>query len=339
MRHETDRGESDMASSATAGEALAGFGVSSFAKSLFLGQLHEDMAFPYPTFRPGEEQRVHQLIASFREFAAEHYDARRVEEQRWVGDDIIKGLGELGVMGLYIPERYGGQGLSQTGYCRVSQEFGLVDGTLAVVMGVHQSIGTKGIYLFGSDEQKDRFLPDLAAGRKLAGFALTEPQAGSDVAGGQSRARRRPDGAWVLNGGKRWIGNGGKDVVVTFARVDDDGGAGDAGLIALIVTRGMEGFEAPERYDTMGLRANDLRRLEFHDVVVPPENVLGEPGEGFKIAMNVLNNGRMALATGSAGGARKLIDAAVEHVRERRQFGFRLADFELVKDKIGWMGS
>ena len=124
-------------------------------------------------------------------------------------------------MGLYVPEEYGGQGLSQTGYCRVSEAFGQVDGTLAVVMGVHQSIGMKGIVLFGSDEQKQRFLPDLASGRKLAAFALTEPGAGSDVHGLSSRAVRQPDGSWLLNGEKRYIGNGSRaDVLVTFARCD-----------------------------------------------------------------------------------------------------------------------
>ncbi len=121
-------------------------------------------------------------------------------------------------MGLYVPEYHGGQGLSQTGYCRVSEEFGRIDATLAVVMGVHQSIGMKGIHLFGSDEQKERFLPDLAAGRKLAGFALTEPTTGSDAYDLDTRAERQADGSWLLNGEKRWIGNGNRDVVVCFAR-------------------------------------------------------------------------------------------------------------------------
>jgi acyl-CoA dehydrogenase family member 9 len=202
---------------------------------------------------------------------------------------------------------------------------------------VHQSIGMKGILLFGSDEQKERFLPDLASGRKLAAFALTEPNAGSDAYHVESRAVQQADGSWVLNGEKRYIGNGSRaGVLVTFARAEVDG---KDRHIALILEQGMEGLEVGERYDTMGLRANDLRRLYFKDLRVPKENVLGEPGEGFRIAMHILNNGRMSLGTGSVGGAKRVLDLAIQHVKERRQFDTPLAEFELVQDKIGWMVS
>ena len=137
---------------------------------------------------PSEQEQVRGLIAALREMP---YDPRQVEEDRWIGDDTIRELGERGLLGLYVPEEYGGQGLSQTGYCRVSEAFAQVDPTLSVILGVHQSIGMKGIVLFGNDEQKARFLPDLASGRKLAAFALTEPEAGSDVHGMETRAERR----------------------------------------------------------------------------------------------------------------------------------------------------
>ncbi len=303
----------------------------SFAKGLFVGELHEDLVTPFPGMSRDEERRVADLSATLHEVAAEVYDARRIEQERWIGDEVIAALGEAGLLGLYVPESHGGQGLSQTGYCRVSEEFGRIDATLAVVMGVHQSIGMKGIHLFGSDEQKDRFLPDLAAGRKLAGFALTEPTTGSDAYDLDTRAERQADGSWLLNGEKRWIGNGNRDVVVCFARSEEHG------HVALILTPDMEGFDSPFRYDTMGLRGNDLRHLTFKDVRVPPENVLGEPGDGFKIAMNVLNNGRMSLGTGSVGAVKRLIDMAVERVHDREQFGHPLADFELVQEKIAWM--
>src|SRR5439155_4873660 len=140
-----------------------------------------------------------------------------------------------------------------------------------------------------------------------------------------------------LNGEKRFIGNGSRaGVLVTFARAEV---GGKDRHIALILEKGMDGLEVGERYDTMGLRANDLRRLYFKDLRVPPENVLGEPGDGFKIAMHVLNNGRMSLGTGSVGGAKRMLDLTIRHVKERRQFGTPLADFELVQDKIGWMVS
>jgi acyl-CoA dehydrogenase family protein 9 len=310
--------------------------VSSFAKSLFLGELHEDVVFPYPTPDPAEQDKIRGLVTSLRDLAP-GIDPHAMEEERWVPDDLIAELGERGLMGLYVPEQYGGQGLSQTGYCRVFEEVAQIDGTLSVVLGVHQSIGMKGIVLFGSDEQKERFLPDLASGRKLAAFALTEPNAGSDAYHLESRAVQQPDGSWVLNGEKRYIGNGSRaGVLVTFARAEVDG---EDKHIALILEQGMEGLEVGERYDTMGLRANDLRRLYFKDVRVPKENVLGEPGEGFRIAMHVLNNGRMSLGTGSVGGAKRVLDLAIRHVKERRQFGHPLADFELVQDKIGWMVS
>jgi acyl-CoA dehydrogenase family protein 9 len=312
-------------------------GVSSFAKSLFLGEIQEQIVFPYPKPDSDEQRRVRALNRALREFALESIDPRRIEEERWIGDDVVRGLGELGLCGLYVPVEYGGQGLSQTGYCRVFETFAQIDATVSVVMGVHQSIGMKGIVLFGNDEQKERLLPDLAAARKLAGFALTEPGAGSDAYNIQSRATLQPDGSWKLNGEKCYIGNAGPgSVFVAFARAEV---GGKDRHIALILEKGMEGFETGPRYDTMGLRGNDLRPLYFKDVRVPAENVLGEPGEGFRIAMHILNNGRLSLGTGSVGAAKWLLDQSIVHVKERRQFDRPLADFELVEDKIGWMVS
>src|SRR6266516_3247368 len=231
---------------------------SSFAKSLFLGEIPEEMVFPWPRPRADEQDRIRGLIAAAHEIG-DALDHRKIEEKRWIGDDVIRRLGEAGLCGLYVPERCGGQGLSQTGYARVFETFARIDSTLSIILGVHQSIGVKGINMFGTEEQKERFLPDLAAGRKLAGFALTEPNAGSDAYQIESRAVLEPDGSWVLNGEKRYIGNGGKgSLFTTFARCEVDGRDRH---IALIVERGMKGFEVGERFDTMGLRGNDLRRL------------------------------------------------------------------------------
>ena len=325
-----------MEAATTTQPSAAEQGVSSFAKSLFLGEIHEDLVFPYPVPRESEQERVRDLTRSLREWAST-YDSRKAEEDRWIGDDNIRELGERGLLGLYVPEEYGGQGLSQTGYCRVSEVFAQIDATLSVIMGVHQSIGMKGIVLFGTDEQKQRFLPDLASGRKLAAFALTEENAGSDVYNMETRAVQQPDGSWVLNGEKRYIGNGSKaGTLVTFARTEIDGKDRHT---AFIVESDMDGFEVGHRYDTMGLRANDLRKLHYKDLRIPPENVLGEPGEGFRIAMQILNNGRLSLGTGSVGASKWMLDDLILHVKERRQFGRPLADFELVQEKIGWMVS
>ena len=255
-----------MEAATTTQRPAAGEEVSSFAKSLFLGEIHEEMVFPFPKPEADEQDRIRALNASLRELA-EDIDPAEIEEKRWLGDDLVRQLGERGLCGLYVPRSTAARGCSQTGYCRVFETFAQIDGTLSVVMGVHQSIGMKGIQIFGTDEQKERFLPDLAAGRKLAGFALTEPEAGSDAYNLQSRAVEQADGSWVLNGEKRYIGNGGKgDVFITFARGEV---GGSDRHIALILEKGMQGFEVGERYDTMGLRGNDLRRLYFNDVRVP----------------------------------------------------------------------
>jgi acyl-CoA dehydrogenase family protein 9 len=274
-------------------KAEAEEGVSSFAKSLFLGEIHEELVFPWPETDRDEQDRVRELNSRIREYCAEHYDPRRAEEERWIPDQVLRDLGEIGALGLYVEERYGGQGLSQTGYARVFETIGQIDATLAI--------------------------------------------AGSDAYHVRSRAVEQPDGSWVLNGEKRYIGNGSRaDVITTFARAEV---GGEDKHIALLLEKGMDGLEVGERYDTMGLRANDLRRLYFKDVRVPPENVLGDPGQGFRVAMQILNNGRIGLGTGSVGGAKKLLDLSIDHVKERRQFGRPLADFELVQDKIGWMVS
>ena len=197
----------------------------------------------------------------------------------------------------------------------MSEEFAQIDATLSVIMGVHQSIGMKGIVLFGTDEQKERYLPDLATGPQARRVRADRAERRAPTPTTSSRARsQQPDGSWKLNGHKRYIGNGSKaGVIVTFARAEVDG---KDRHIALILEPDMEGFEVGERYDTMGLRANDLRQLHFNDIRVPPENVLGEPGEGFRIAMHILNNGRLSLGTGSVGGVE--VAARPDHPRTCR---------------------
>lgn len=303
-----------------------------FAARLFCGELHHDRVFPFPRMDPAERAQVEELIAELQAYCDENYDPAQVEADRWVPDTVLRDLGDMGMLGLYVDKEYGGKGLSQTAYCRVFQAIGAIDPTLAVVLGVHESIGYKGIHMFGTDEQKARFLPDLAAGRKLAAFALTEKNAGSDAYHVESTARLQPDGSYVLDGEKRYIGNGSRaDVMTTFARTDT------GSHVALIVESDMDGVEVGERHDTLGLKGNDLRRLRFRDVRVPAENLLGTEGEGFTIGMEILNNGRMSLGAGSAGSARLLLDHAIEHANTRRQFGQPLSDFQLVAHKLGQM--
>ena len=232
---------------------------SSFAKSLFCGEIHEEMVFPWPQPDEAEQERVRGLNRR-RARDRRGIDPRELEEKRWIGDDLVRELGDAGLCGLYVPERYGGQGLSQTGYARVFETFAQIDATLSVVMGVHQSIGFKGIHLFGTDEQKERFLPDLAEGPQARGLRAHRARTRARTpTTSRAAAVQQPDGSWVLNGEKRYIGNGGKgSVFTTFARCEIDG---KDSHIALILESGMKGFEVGERFDTMGLRANDLRRL------------------------------------------------------------------------------
>ncbi|QNE44876.1 acyl-CoA dehydrogenase [Frigoribacterium sp. NBH87] len=301
----------------------------SFTKSLFAGRIASELVLPYPHMAPEEAARVEAAAASAREVLA-GYDPLRAEREGWVGDDTIRELGDRRLTGLFVAEEYGGLGLGQSAYCRVMEEFGRVDGTLATVMGVHQSIGTKPLHLYGTDDQKARWLPDLASGRKLAAFVLTEPNVGSDAYALETRAERQPDGSWVLNGEKRWIGNGDKDVLTVFAR-------SELGHVALVVEKGAEGLSTGPRFETHGLKANHLQRVHFTDVRVPAENLLGEPGDGFRIAMNTLNNGRMSMGTAISGGMKRFLQLSVEHTEARRQFGRPLADFEMVGDKLAWM--
>lgn len=301
----------------------------SFTKSLFTGRVASELAFPWSGFAPDERVRLDAAVADVRT-VLDDYDPWRAEREGWVGDDTIRQLGERGLTGLFVAEEYGGRGLGQSAYCRVMEEFGQVDGALAVVMGVHQSIGTKPIHLFGTDDQKARWLPDLAAGRKLAAFVLTEPNVGSDAYQLETWAERQADGSWLLNGEKRWIGNGDKDVLTVFAR-------SELGHVALVVEKGAEGLSTGPRFDTLGLRANHLQRVRFRDVRVPAENLLGEPGDGFRIAMHTLNNGRMSMGTSISGGMKRFLRLSLEHTGERRQFGRPLADFEMVAEKLALM--
>ena len=301
----------------------------SFTKSLFLGRLDSELVMPYPVMAADERERVHTLASKAREYLVSVYDPMKAERDGWVGDDTIRDLGELGLLGLFVDREYGGQGLSQTGYCRVMEEFGRVDGTLAVVMGVHQSIGTKPIYLFGTDEQKARLLPDLASGRKLAAFALTEPNVGSDAYNLETWAERQSDGSWLLTGEKRWIGNGTiADVTVVWARDVDD-----KQVKGFLVEKGAEGYQAERMLGKASLRAVWQARITLTDVRVA-EAMRLPGGNSFRDTGRVLAGTRYAVAWGALGHATAAYDIAVAYCMERQQFGKPLVRFQLVQDKL-----
>ncbi len=257
---------------------------SSFLKSLFAGDVRQDMIFPYPAMRPEAQDDLRVIIESLREFARDHVKSAEIDRSGSIPPRIFQGLKELGFYGLAIPQEYGGAGLSQTAYCRVFEEICTVDASLAVSLGAHLSIGTKGIVMFGSEEQKQRYLPAIASGERLTAFALTEAGAGSDAAGIQSKAALSADKkAFTLSGGKIWITNGGiADVFTVFAKtLMDEGGEKKEKITAFIVERGFPGFSSGKPEEKLGIHGSNTTSLNFDNIQVPVGNMLGQMGKGF----------------------------------------------------------
>ena len=310
----------------------------SFMKALFHGVIAEDMIFPYPEMPSDDRENTSMILDSVRRYFAAHVDAAKIDREHAIPPEVLDGLKALGLFGLQIPTDHDGIGLSASAYARVMQEVGGLDGSIAVTLGAHQSIGLKGILLFGTPEQKRRYLPKLATGEWTAAFALTEPSAGSDAAAIKTRAELSADGShYILNGAKIWITNGGfADVFTVFARTSSLEEGQKPKITAFIVERGMGVKNGPNEHK-LGIRGSSTTELFFDDVKVPKENVLGEVGRGFKVAMEVLNSGRLGLASGSLGMCEVLLKLALERVNERRAFGRAIGEFGLIKDKISAM--
>ncbi|MEE2755370.1 MAG: acyl-CoA dehydrogenase family protein [Myxococcota bacterium] len=310
----------------------------SFMKAAFHGVIESELIFPYPKMDDEESETVAMILESIRRFAEAYIDPAQIDADHKLSDEILDKMKELGLFGLIIPEAYGGFGLSNTAYARVMEELGSIDPSLAVTIGAHQSIGLKGILLAGNAEQKRKYLPSLATGETVAAFALTEPSAGSDAGSIKTKAELSEDGTeYILNGSKIWITNGRfADVFTVFARTTDPDGSGKPKIIALIVER-QHGVKNGPDEDKLGIRGSSTTDLFFDDTRVPVENVLGEPGAGFKVAMQVLNNGRFGLAAGCIGNNKKLIALATERCNERVAFKKKIGEFGMVKDKIARM--
>ena len=311
----------------------------SFMKSLFHGVIAESVIFPYPEPSEGESDSINAMLESVRRFFAANVDSAKIDAAHEIPKDVLAGLKELGLFGMQIPTEYGGAGMSATGYARVMQEIAALDPAIAVTLGGHQSIGLKGILLFGTEDQKQRYLPKLATGEIVAAFALTEPSAGSDAAAIQTRADKLDDGGFVLNGSKIWITNGGfADLFTVFARTSPAEEGAKPRITAFLVERGM-GVKSGPNEKKLGIRGSSTTAIYFDDVRVPPKNVLGEVGRGFKVAMEVLNSGRLSIASGAVGASKKLLKMAVERTQERKAFGRSIGEFGLIKDKIATMMS
>ena len=309
----------------------------SFTKGIFLGEIREDLVFPFPTLSPEERESLTMILDSVRKFAAERVDSAKFDHDGQFPDGVRQGLHELGVMGLSIPEEYGGFGASAKVYNRVFAEIGGIDPALCVYFGAHQSIGCKGITLFGTEEQKQKYLPRCASGELVAGFCLTEPGSGSDAQAMKTAAVLSDDGThYLLSGTKIWISNAGyADLFTVFAKVAVEvDGKQKQRVTAFIVDAHAPGVTLGKREEKMGIKASDTRAVFFDKVRVPVEDRLGDVGHGFRIALEVLNSGRLGLASASARGTRTVMNEALAYAKQREQFGRSIGSFEMIQRKI-----
>ena len=313
----------------------------SLTRGFFEGSVDTSILFPYPRISADEDARVTAFLAELMEYLEREVDREWVDEHEQVPPHVLDELRRMGLFSISIPAEYGGMGLSQSAYCRVFEAVTAYDVGLGIILGVHLSIGIKGIILAGTEEQKRLYLPRAATGEWFASFALTEPEAGSDAQGIRTRAVLGEDGHWVLNGDKIWIGNASfSEVIVAFAQtpVERDGKTVDR-VTAFILRPDMPGFTRGEPLRKMGARGSNQTELHFRDVRVPPENVLGEVGEGFKLAMRILNSGRQGLSAGAAGGVRHCLRMAADYASQRHQFDRTIAGFELIQGKLAAMAA
>ncbi len=314
----------------------------SIGKSLFHGTLRADRFMPFPRF-PESEKEVLDLTLDAIQKLKKEVDVFAIEDTKKIPAELMNRMKEMGLFGLIIPEEYGGFGFSNSAYIQTISALGMIDTSITATMGAHQSIGLKALLMFGNEEQKKAYLPRLATGEWIAAFGLTEPGAGSDVRSLRTTAKKSEDGKhYVLNGEKIWITNGGLATFFTvFAKTShtDDKGANKDRLTAFIVTRDMAGFSSGAEEKKMGLYGSSTTSLHFDNVQVPVENIIGEPGEGFKVAVAVLNNGRMGLAGACAFASKNIIQSAMDHALQRKQFGQPIGQFELIQSKFAHMVS
>jgi acyl-CoA dehydrogenase family protein 9 len=310
---------------------------SSFTKGVFLGEIRESLVFPFPELSKDEKESLAAILDSFRAWARDNVDSAKQDHDGHFPDNVRKGMAELGMMGMNIPEEYGGFGASAMVFNRVFGEIGATDPALTVYFGAHQSIGCKGITLFGTDDQKKRWLAKCASGELIAAFCLTEPGSGSDAQAMHTTAVPSADGkSYTLNGQKIWISNAGYAGVFTvFAKVPVEiDGKPKQRVTAFIVDAHAPGISLGKIEQKMGIKASDTRAVTFENVKVPVEDMLGDVGHGFKIALEVLNSGRLGLAAGSARGTRRILDIALVYAKQREQFGRPIGSFEMIQRKF-----
>ncbi|RZF21094.1 acyl-CoA dehydrogenase [Halobacteriovorax vibrionivorans] len=313
----------------------------SIVGDLFFGEVKEENVFPFPGFTEEQQDFGREMVNAVSKFCEDALDCEKMDEESVIPDEVMKGLAELGLFGMGVNEDLGGLGLDYTLYSRVFAEVAAFDGAVATMIGAHQSIGYRALLNEGTEEQKAKWLPQLATGEKLASFCLTEPGSGSDAYSIKTKAVDNGDGTYTLTGQKLWITNAGTaEFYSVFAKTDHEiDGETKEKISCFIVEKGMEGVSFGEKEKKMGIRASETRAVYFDKVIVPKENIIGELGKGFKIAMNVLNSGRLSLGAGCVGGMKTLLKMATEHAKGRKQFGAPIAEFGLIQDKLALMAA
>ena len=290
----------------------------------------------YPFVLTEEQEHLRREI---RDFAAREIlpNVLRWDEASEFPHDVVKQLGQMGLLGIIFPPELGGSGLGYTDYMLAIEELSAVDGSIGIIVAAHNSLCTNHIFLAGNEAQKKNYIPKLATGQHLGAWGLTEPGSGSDASAARTTAVRRGD-QWILNGNKTFITNGHyADVSVIIAVTDKS--QGTHGLSAFIVEKGTPGFRPGKKENKLGLRASDTSELIFEDCAIPAENLLGKEGEGFIDAMRTLDGGRISIAALSLGIARGALDASVKYVKERRQFGKAIAEFQGIQWQLADMAT
>jgi alkylation response protein AidB-like acyl-CoA dehydrogenase len=277
-----------------------------FAKGLFLGRFVSDWAMPYPRIPAAQQAELDKSLAEIRTFLDEHLDPVAIDRQADIPRHLIDGLGRTGVLGMTAPKEFGGRGFSQRAYCKILEEIGARCASTSVFTNAHHSIGIRALLLFGTREQKQRWLPPLVTGEQLAAFALTEEQAGSDAANVQTTATPSADGShFILNGEKRYITNASIAQVLTVMARTPVAGTDKTAITAFLVTPDMPGFQMLEpRMEKLGIKGTATGRFAMRDMAVPRENILGPLGKGLKVALTVLDFGRTTFGACCTGAAR-----------------------------------
>ncbi len=290
----------------------------------------------YPFVLTEEQEALRREI---REFAAREIapNVMKWDEASEFPLDVVKKLGKMGLLGIIFPPEYGGAGLGYVDYVLAIEELAAVDGSIGIIVAAHNSLGTNHIFLAGNEAQKKKYVSRLASGEWIGAWGLTEPGAGSDASNSRTTAVKKSD-RYVLNGNKTFITNGHySDVAVVIAATDKS--KGTHGLSAFVVEKGTKGFRPGKKENKLGLRASDTSELIFEDCEIPEENLLGAEGEGFIDAMRVLDGGRISIAALALGIGRGALDSALKYVKERKQFGKAIAEFQGIQWKLADMAT